>query len=116
MIIFIKNHKNKTKKINFLILIISTITFIAAISIFIYAINELSTITVGGIIGQGKIDTNVYDGGKSISLYSNWGLGFGFYIYLFSLIMIVLNLFYSFKSSTTEDLIWYKKRKKLKQK
>ncbi len=108
--------KNKIKKINFLILIISTTTFIIAISMFIYAINELSTITVGGIIGQGNIDTNLLNDGKSISLYSNWGLGFGFYIYLFSLIIIVLNLFYSFKLYTGEDLIWYKKRKKLNQK
>jgi hypothetical protein len=90
--------KNKIKKNNFLILIILTITFIVAISMFIYAINELSTITVGGIIGQGEIDTNIYDGGESFSIYSNWGLGFGFYIYLFSLIMIFLNLFHSFKS------------------
>ena len=107
---------NKNKKINFLILIISALTFIISISIFIFAINELSTITVGGIIGQGEIDANIYYGGEPISLYSYWGFGFGFYIYILSIIMILLNIFYVYRLNNGEDLLWKRKKKKLNQK
>jgi hypothetical protein len=107
---------NKFKKINFLILTVSAITFIVAILIFSFAINELSTITVGGIMGQGEIDTILDSGGEPISLYSNWGLGFGFYIYIISIIMVLFNIFYLLKFKNGEELIWGRKRKKLNQK
>ncbi len=109
-------YKNDKKKIIFTSLIVSLITFIIAISMFIFALNELSSITVGSIIGQGNIDSNIFEEGSIISLYSNWGFGNGFYIYLISNSMIFLHLIYFFKSNEGEEFIWWKKRKKLNRK
>jgi hypothetical protein len=103
--------KEYKKKILFLSKTISLILFILAISIFIYAINELSTITVGGIMGQGYIDSNIIKGGSNIQLNSNWGFGLGFYFYLISLVILILNMFYFNNLSNGEDLKWKRKRK-----
>jgi hypothetical protein len=110
----INNHllKNNKKKIIFLSKIISLIIFIFSISIFILSINELSTITVGGIIGKGYIDSSIIDGGSNIPLNSNWGFGFGFYIYLTSLIILVINMIYYIRINNGEDLLRIRKRKK----
>jgi len=103
--------KNNKKKNIFISLIISLVTLIVAISMFIFALNELSSITVGSIIGQGGIDSNIFERGSIISIYSHWGFGNGFYIYLISLSMILLHLIYFFKSNKGEELVWGKKEK-----
>jgi hypothetical protein len=104
--------KNKKKKIILLSKISSLIIFIFAISIFIFSINELSNITLGGMIGQGYIDSNIIEGGSNIPLNSNWGFGFGFYIYLVSLFIVIINIIYSIRIKNGEDLLLIRKRKK----
>ncbi len=89
--------KKNNKKTYLFSLITSIIMLIVAISIFVFALNELSSITVGNIIGNGYINSNIAEEGLKISLNSTWGFGSGFYIYLITISFILLNLIYFFK-------------------
>jgi hypothetical protein len=99
-------NKNNNKKIFILFIIISLITFILSISMFIFALNELSSITVGSIIGQGDIESNIYLQNSNTALYSIWGFGIGFYIYLISISLILFNLIYFLKTNNGEEFRW----------
>jgi hypothetical protein len=104
------------KKRTLLFLFLGIITFSISISMFIFALNELASITVGSIIGQGNIDSSVIQNGMASSVNSNWGFGIGFYIYLISLFLIIVNLVFFIKTNKGEEFIWNLKRKKSIQK
>jgi hypothetical protein len=74
--------------------ILLLISLIGALSIFIIAINELSNVGVGSIFGQDYLEVGIPGEQNIFSVYCNWGLGLGFYIFLSSLayMILVLNL------------------------
>ena len=82
----------------------------------IFALNELSSITVGSIIGQGDIESNILNQGLTSSIYSNWDFGIGFFIYIIAISIILLNLIYYLKSDHGGEIKWRIKRKRLNQK
>ncbi|MEE8565909.1 MAG: carboxypeptidase regulatory-like domain-containing protein [Candidatus Thermoplasmatota archaeon] len=108
--------RNNNKKNSLISLFLGLITFSVSISMFIFALNELASIAVGSIIGQGNIDSTVIQNGVASSVYSNWGFGIGFYIYFVSLLLIIANILYFIRSNKGEEVIWGVGRKKSKQK
>jgi hypothetical protein len=108
--------RNNNKKNSLIFLFLGLITFSVSISMFIFALNELASIAVGSIIGQGNIDSTVIQNGVASSVYSNWGFGIGFYIYFVSLLLIIANILYFIRSNKGEEVIWGVGRKKSKQK
>ncbi len=101
----------KIKKRNILFLLIGFIIFVISISLFIFALNELATITVGSIIGAGDIKSSLIQNGFDNTINSNWGLGFGFYIYLISLLLIILYIVYVIKFNKGGEIRWIQKKK-----
>lgn len=58
---------------------LSFIPLIASLSLFIYSIMKFTNITLGKLWGQGEIE----------GVYSEWGLGIGFYLALLSLVLLM---------------------------
>jgi hypothetical protein len=70
--------------------IIATLSIIVPVFIFLTAINELSRVSVGGIIGNGYLDIGVPGESLIHSVLCNWGFGIGFYIYIISIIIFFM--------------------------
>ncbi len=83
--------KHRKKKLLLFTKILSIILFTGSIIIFIISMTSLSEIGVGGLIGQGTLDINTGESGY-YSVYSNWGPGLGFYLYIFSIILIIFTI------------------------
>jgi hypothetical protein len=63
---------------------------IVATAIFLFALNELSSVSIGGIMGSGYLDISVPGEDKIHSVLLNWGPGIGFYIYLIPVLILLI--------------------------
>ena len=77
-----KKRLEKTSKI------LATLSIITPVFIFIIAINELSKVSIGSIIGSGYLDIGVPGESQTQSVLCNWGPSIGFYLYIISIIIL----------------------------
>jgi hypothetical protein len=70
--------------------ILTLLSVIVSMGIFIYALNELSSVSIGGIMGSGYLDISVPGEDKIHSVLLNWGPGIGFYIYLIPVLILLI--------------------------
>jgi hypothetical protein len=82
--------KRRRRKLSILLSIITVLIFIGSITIFFIAMSEFANITVGSLFGSGELEVNIP--GKNIyeTLTCNWGLSTGFYLMLFSTIILLI--------------------------
>ncbi|KYK20777.1 hypothetical protein AYK24_03575 [Thermoplasmatales archaeon SG8-52-4] len=95
IILFTIFTKNKYKKITTILSLFSIIFLILTISIFFYAMSQITEVGVGSFIGSGDIDTSFPGIAKNKILPSNWGPGFGFYLCLLSFMILIIYSIYS---------------------
>jgi hypothetical protein len=78
----------------FLILISASILFLLLVSIaYSYGMSKITELTLGSLYGEAIIDV-ILPTGQETCMLSNWGLGLGFYLCIFSsIILIVAGLF-----------------------
>jgi len=86
--------KNKYKKITTILSLFSIIFLILTLSIFFYAMSQITEVGVGSFVGSGDIDTSFPGITENKILPSNWGPGIGFYICLLSFIILIVYSFY----------------------
>ena len=82
-------HKDK-KRLNKFLKILSLISLIGSLLIFLIAINELCKFSIGSVIGNGYIDIGVPGESEILSILGSWGFGLGFYIYLAAVVIIFI--------------------------
>ena len=58
--------------------------------IFIFALNELSRVSIGSILGSGNLDISVPGEDKIHTVLLNWGPGIGFYMYLIPILILLI--------------------------
>jgi hypothetical protein len=87
-------NKYDKKKLSFLCLLATIGLFIISMIILSIAINELSKVTVGSLIGCGKINTQIPGTNEYVSINSCWGPGIGFYLLLISSIILTIIVLY----------------------
>jgi len=85
--------KEKLRKTNIALSIISVILLIFTVLIFFYAMGQITEVGVGSFIGSGELETSLPGIAENEILPSNWGPGIGFIITIISLI-IMLFLFF----------------------
>jgi len=88
--IFIKNRFRRTNKV---LSILSVVFLIITIFIFFYLMGQITEIGVGSFIGTGNIETNLPGIAESEILQSSWGPGIGFILAIIDIVLIFLILF-----------------------
>ena len=96
--IFLRYYRNK-KRISKLILFLSFILMISCLTIYLYAINEFSTATVGKTFGSGMLDVNIPGENMFVSISCNWGPSLGFYFCVLSAVLTLILLFFENKKN-----------------
>jgi hypothetical protein len=94
-ILFDRYHK---LKLSLGALILSFFFLFSSLFIFSYAMSELTKIGVGSFLGNGTIDVTIIGQETQIAVPSTWGPGIGFYLCVASIILVVIMIFYSFKT------------------
>jgi hypothetical protein len=85
---------SKMSRLSFIILLIGSIFFICSLLIFVIGTSQVTEVGVGSFFGNGNLDISIPGEDTYETLICSWGPGFGFYLYIFaSLLLIVLNLF-----------------------
>ena len=79
--------KNKLSNLS---LFAALFVFIASVTIFLVAMNTLCEVGVGSIIGSDVLEVNLPGYSMSEDIDSNWGLAIGFYMYLLSIICVIV--------------------------
>lgn len=87
IVIFIKN---KLKKTTTLLSIFSFILLIMALSVFFYAMSQITDVGVGSFIGSGDLDTSFPGIAENKILPSNWSPGIGFYLGIIAVVILVI--------------------------
>jgi hypothetical protein len=82
--------KIRSKKISILLSIITVLIFLGSITIFFMAMSEFTNITVGSLFGSGELEVNIPGENIYVTLICNWGLSRGFYLMLFSAIILLI--------------------------
>jgi hypothetical protein len=77
--------KNKAST---LVLLGGVIILICTLLIFVYGMNELASVGVGGFIGDGTLDIGIPGEDTSVSMVCSWGPSTGFYLYLVSILLM----------------------------
>ena len=81
--------------------ILSKLAFVGALTIFLVAINELSKVSVGGIIGNGYLDIGAPGESQLYSVYCTWGPSIGLYLYIIAVVFLLL--VFSIKYMTNKE-------------
>jgi hypothetical protein len=82
--------KKRYKKTTNLLSIFIMIVLIGVLSIFYYAMTQITQLSVGSVIGSGKIQITIPGESFEHTVSSTWGLDLGFYFILISLILILV--------------------------
>ena len=85
-------------KISSLFLIIALIIFIGIISSFFYSTSIVADATVGSFVGSGNLDISIPGEDYYMVLMCNWGLGFSFYLFLGSIILLIIVILLKIKN------------------
>jgi hypothetical protein len=78
----------------FIILITASIVFMVLVALaFSIGMSLITELTLGSLFGNGPIEV-ILPNGETINMQANWGLGAGFYLCVFSaLILIAAGIF-----------------------
>jgi hypothetical protein len=87
--------KDKLKKITKILDLFSIILIILTISIFFYAMSQITEVGVGTFIGSGDIDISFPGITENRALPSNWGPSVGFYLGLIALLILSIFMVYN---------------------
>ncbi len=85
-------------KISFLIFLLALALFIGTIVIFSYATSEMTNATVGSLYGSGNINVNIPGEDYYEVMSCNWGPGISFYLFLSSIVILIIVLFFNIKN------------------
>ena len=92
----LKYYTNR-KRTSMFVLFISILLFITSLTVFVYAMSELSNAIVGGLIGNGEVNFSIPGEDMLLKLPSIWGPSIGFYICLLGAILTMFVLFFEKK-------------------
>ena len=84
---------NKFKKTEILLKITSLVIVILSLSVFYYAMTQLTAVSVGSFIGSGNLDVTIPGIAENKIINCSWGPGLGFYLALISIILIFITFF-----------------------
>jgi hypothetical protein len=84
--------QNKKTTFHLFFLIISLLLLLIPLFVFTITMSELSKVMVGGLIGNGIINSEIPGFINLQKIQSNWGPGFGYYLVIISAVIILSNV------------------------
>jgi len=93
--------KKEKKLLNLITIAFSLILLIGSIGLFIYGMSTLNELGIGSFIGEGPLDISI-PGEKYYTVNSNWGPSVGFYLYIITIIWVIITQFYYNKKNKWE--------------
>jgi hypothetical protein len=85
--------KNKFRKIAIVLSVLSVLILIVTISIFVYAMLQLTEVGVGGFIGDGELEITLPGIAENKMLHCSWGPGIGFYLSVIAVLVLLVDFF-----------------------
>lgn len=89
IILSIALKKNSRERLSLLFSFLAIIIFLGSILVFTIAMHELSSASVGSFIGSGELDVTIPGENFQLTVSSNWGPSYGFYLLLCSNIILI---------------------------
>jgi hypothetical protein len=85
---------NKFKKTSITLSILIIILLIVTLSIFYYALSQLTEVGIGNFMGSGEIEITIPGVAEAKLLPCTWGPSIGFYLALLTIILFMINFIY----------------------
>jgi hypothetical protein len=82
--------KNKFRKTTIVLSILSFFMVVVVLSVFFYAMSQITEIGVGSFSGSGAIETTLPGAADVISIPCSWGPGLGFYSSITAALCLVI--------------------------
>jgi hypothetical protein len=82
--------KNKFRKTTIVLSILSFLILVVILSVFFYAMSQITEIGVGSFSGSGDIKTTLIGSTDVINIPCSWGPGLGFYLSITAAIFLVI--------------------------
>ncbi len=82
------------KKIHLILSLVLFLAFVIVLSLFLFAIGQVSSFSVGGIFGSDMLDIGVPGENTIYTIHCEWGLGNGFYLYLIGVLLFMGHMIY----------------------
>lgn len=77
------------KRRYFIVLISASIVFLTLVALaFLFGMSKITEISLGSLNGQGSLDVILPDG-ETTRMAADWGLGYGFYLCIFSSVILI---------------------------
>ena len=89
-------YKLKKKSYSLLLTIISITILIVLSSLFFIGTSKITELSIGDLYGQGHISALINT--QEISFLSSWGLDYGFYVIICSIVILFISLFFDLRS------------------
>jgi len=86
-----------SNKLYFLSLFFAIVLFICSILIFSVGMSELAEVGIGSFSGDGTLDIGIPGEETDATIFCSWGPNVGFYVYVLSIIIIVLIIIFNVK-------------------
>jgi hypothetical protein len=83
------------KRSSFTFLLLGLVIFVVTMSMFFYVMSQLAEMGVGSVLGQGGVEASIPGEGIYETLMCSWGPGTGFYLYLFSIMILIFVLVFN---------------------
>jgi branched-subunit amino acid ABC-type transport system permease component len=78
------------------VLISSSILFLTLVALaFVFGMSKITEISLGSLIGQGTLEV-ILPNSETIQMTADWGLGIGFYLCIFSSLILTATGFIDF--------------------
>jgi hypothetical protein len=81
--------KKRLRKTTVILSILSILLLITSISIFFYAMSQLTGVSVGSFVGNGDLEITIPGVSESEILPCNWGPGVGFYLSILAIFCLI---------------------------
>jgi len=89
--------KKRKSKLYLLSLIFAIFMLTSSILIFSIGMNELAEVGIGSFIGSGNLDVSIAGEEMSAHIYCSWGPSAGFYLYVLSMVILLLIIIFNVK-------------------
>ena len=92
-----------SNKLYFLSLFFAIVLFTCSILIFSVGMSELAEVGIGSFSGEGNLEISIPGEETAATIFCSWGPNVGFYVYVLSIIIIVLIIIFNVKKIVKKE-------------
>lgn len=105
LLLFFSSFVKKRRKTMLLLGILNVILLILTIVIFSYGFSELTKVGLGSFQDSGTLNILIPGTNEYVDIPASWGLSFGVYLIIISIILIIISVYYDKKYHKFKDKV-----------